>query len=218
MGGITDLSPMRSWSLLCLFLPLAILAQEGRHGPRVGLALSNQTVGGLFQNTSNLMAGPLVGWHVEAPLHPQVSLMPELLWLRKGAVIRNPAQSTRSRTTLNYLEVPLLVKVSTDKAADGLYLLAGPSFGYLLGGRYQSWLNGQQVIDQRYQVAESNRRFQFSGLVGMGMEGPRMAFDVRAQTSLTPFDRFVRVQNVVYSLTLAYRLGGAKAMGSGPED
>lgn len=209
---------MRHWSTLLLIVPFLSVAQEGHHGPRAGLALSTQTVGGLFQNTSNLMAGPLVGWHFEAPLHPQVSLMPEVLWLRKGAVIRNPAQSTRSRTTLNYLEVPLLVKVSTDKAADGLYLLAGPSLGYLVGGRYQSWLNGQQVIDQRYQLEDSNRRFQFSGLVGMGMEGPRMAFDVRAQTSLTPFDRFVRVQNVVYALTLAYRLGGAKAEEIDPEE
>jgi hypothetical protein len=194
------------------------LAQDGHHGPRVGLALATQSVGGLFQNTNNLLAGPLVGWHFEAPLHPQVSLMPEVLWLRKGFVVRNPAQSTRSRTTLNYVEVPLLVKVSTDKAADGIYLLAGPSFGYLMSGRYQSWLNGQQVIDQRYQLASGDRRFQFSGVVGMGMEGPRMAFDVRAQTSLAPFERLTRMRNVVYALTFAYRLGGTKPARTGGEE
>lgn len=208
---------MRCWSILFLLLAGMAHAQEGRHGPRAGLALATQSVGGLFQNTNDLLAGPLIGWHFEAPLHPQVSLMPEVLWLTKGAVVRNPAQSTRSRSTFRYLEVPLLVKVSTDKAADGLYLLAGPSMGYLLSGRFQSWLNGQQVTDQRYQLADSNRRFQVSGLVGMGMEGPRMAFDVRAQTSLTAFDRFVRLQNVVYALTLAYRLGGPKA-GDAPPD
>ncbi|MCB0765225.1 MAG: porin family protein [Flavobacteriales bacterium] len=200
----------RILSAIFLLASTCLFAQEGHHGPRVGLGLATQSVGGLFQNTNDLLAAPLFGWHFEAPLHPQVSLMPEVLWITKGSVVRNPAQSTRSKTTLRYLEVPLLIKVSTDKAADGLYLLAGPSMGYLLSSRYRNWLNGDLVIDSPYELQNSSRRFQFNGVVGMGMEGPRMAFDIRAQTSLTPFERLPRIQNVVYALTVAYRLGGSK--------
>lgn len=181
---------------------------QGHQGPRVGFGMATQSNGQLFGNTSNLLLGPLLGWHFEAPLHQQVSLMPEILWMTKGYLVRNPALATRERSTFRYLEVPLLVKISTDKGEDGMYLLVGPSAGYFLSGRFQRWLNGELNTDIKYDLTDSNRRFQFSGVVGMGMEGDRWAFDVRAQTSLTPFDRFQRVQNVVYALTVGYRIAG----------
>lgn len=183
---------------------------QGHQGPRVGFGMATQSSGALFGNTSNLLFGPLLGWHFEAPVHPQVSIMPEVLWMTKGFVVRNPAQGTRARATFHYLEVPLGIKVSTDRAADGLYLLFGPSMGYYLRGRYQNWLNGELIQDVKYDLSSSQNRFQFSGMVGMGMEGERWSFDVRAQTSLTPFDRLQRVQNVVYALTVAYRIPGKK--------
>src|SRR5688572_29980095 len=107
---------MRTLSL-CVLACMTLLAsgQEsqpllpGHQGPRFGVGLATQSVGGLFQNSSDLLPGPLLGWHFEAPLHPQVSLMPEILWMVKGAVVRNQAQSTRSRTSLHYLEVPVSV-------------------------------------------------------------------------------------------------------------
>ncbi|MBK9177598.1 MAG: PorT family protein [Flavobacteriales bacterium] len=185
---------------------------EGRNGPRLGIGLATQTAGGLFQNTTDMLIGPVVGWHFEAPLHWQVSLMPEILYMTKGSVVRNPTLGVRTRSTFRYLEVPLLVKISTDRQADGMYLLAGPSAGYFLSGRYQSWLNGQQNTDVQYDLSNNERRFQFSVVFGMGMEGNRWAFDVRAQSSVTPFDRLVRVQNQVYALTMAYRMGGKKPM------
>lgn len=202
---------MRGLLLLPFLLsavPLFAQLPPGHQGPRFGLGLATQSVGGLFQNTQNLLVGPLLGWHFEAPLHEQVSLMPEVLWMTKGAVVRNTAQDVRTRTALHYIEVPVLVKVSTDRDADGLYLLIGPSLGYLVAGRYQMWQYGEQVTDTKYQLEDSQNRFQFSGAVGMGMEGPKWAFDVRAQTSLTPFDAMTNVQNVVYALTFAYRIEG----------
>ncbi|MBL0126194.1 MAG: PorT family protein [Flavobacteriales bacterium] len=180
----------------------------GHHGPRIGLGMATQSTGGLFQNTNDLLLGPIIGWHFEIPLHPQVILQPEVLWMTKGFVIRNPAQGVRSRSTFRYLEVPLLLKISTDKQPDGMYLIGGPSMGYFLSGRYQQWLNGQLNTDVKYDLGSNNNRFQFSAVLGMGMEGPKWGFDVRAQTSVTPFERLIRVQNVVYALTFSYRMGG----------
>jgi len=197
-------------SLLATLLTFGLHAQDVRMGPRVGIGLAAQSVGGLFQNTSNLMPAPLFGWHFEVPLHPQVSFTPEVLYMTKGFMVRNPFLATRDQSIYRYLEVPLLAKVSIDKKSDGMFLLIGPSLGYFLSGRFRSWLDGEQILDFKYNLSTSERRFQFSGLVGLGMEGHRWGFDVRAQTSLTPFDRFVRSQNVVYALTLAYRMGGEK--------
>ncbi|MBK8500302.1 MAG: PorT family protein [Flavobacteriales bacterium] len=218
---------MRFWPLsviLCMSLSATAQTQErpaflqGHQGPRIGFGMASQSSGALFGNSSNLLFGPLGGWHFEAPLHPQMSLMPEVLYMAKGFVVRNPAQGTRSRSVYRYLEVPLLLKISTDKGEDGMYLLAGPSVGYFLSGRTQTWLNGQLNTDIKYDLTDSNRRLQFSGVVGMGMEGDRWAFDVRAQTSLTPFDSFQRVQNVVYALTIAHRIPGKKPPAREKED
>ena len=191
---------------------------HAQHGPRVGLGLATQSVGGLFQNTSNLLVGPVIGWHFEGKIHPQFSIMPEVLYLNKGYSFRNPAQASRSRTTMRYLEVPVLAKISLDQQPDGIYLLVGPSVGYFLSGRHKTWQENQLLYDQRYSFPSTGRRLDFSALVGMGIEGPRWAFDGRAQTSLTPFERFQRLQNIVYSFTVAYRLGGDRDRKEPEED
>ncbi|MBP6312212.1 MAG: porin family protein [Flavobacteriales bacterium] len=200
-------------SILFTFVLLAgsCFAQEGgHHGPRLGLGMATQTTGALFQNSSNLRLAPVLGWYIEAPLHEQVGLMVEALWLTKGSAYRNPANSTRSRNTYRYAELPVLLKVSVNKDPNGLFLLAGPSLGYLLSGRIESWTNGDKTLDVKYSRANGQNRFQFSGLVGIGIESESLTFDVRAQTSLTPFDRFARIQNVVYAVTVGYRFSTKK--------
>ena len=150
------------------------------------------------------------GWYIEAPLHQQVGLLVEALWLTKGSAYRNPAISNRTQNTYRYIEIPFLAKISTNKEPNGLFLLIGPSFGYLVSSRYKSWTNGVKIDDIKIDLTNSQRRFQFSGLAGIGLESERMTFDVRAQTSLTPFDRLLRVQNVVYAVTVGYRFSTKK--------
>lgn len=192
-----------------LFLPLALLlgaaVAQSRHGPRLGLGLATQSVGGLFQNTSNLMPAPLFGWGYEAQVHEQVFIMPELLWMTKGAVTRNQTQKTRSRTALHYLELPVMAKISTDAKPDGVFLTVGPSIGYYVGGNYKSWLDGDLVSDIDYDASSSDNRWQFSMAVGMGYDQPRWYFEIRAQSSLTPFSATTDVQNIVYAVAFGWR-------------
>lgn len=209
---------MRTLSILFvpLLLSTSVMAQESaappaelqaKMGPRLGIGLAAQSVGGLFQNTSNLMPAPVFGWHFDLPIHRQVSISPELLYMTKGVSARNPAQAVRTRSTFRYLELPVLVKVHIEKnRSDGMFLLVGPSMGYFMGGRFKQWTDGELQLDGKYTLPPNGQRLQFSGLVGMGMEGDRWGFDVRAQTSVTPFERYTRIQNVVYAITLAYRL------------
>jgi hypothetical protein len=153
------------------------------------------------------MPGPVLGWHFDLPIHPQMSIMPELLWMTKGTVSRNQTQSIRSKSTYRYLEMPISLKVHMDKnKQDGLFLVAGPSIGYYLNGNYKQWESGNLTIDADYTLPADGQRWQFSGLVGMGMEGDKWSFDVRAQTSFTPLESFTQAQNVVYSITFAYRI------------
>lgn len=188
-----------------LFLPLVASAQN-IHGPRLGMSLATQSVGGLFQNTSNLLPGVVLGYGMELPLHPQFVIMPELLWLKKGAAVRNPAQQTRSRASFNYLELPILVKVSTDAKPGGLFLTIGPSVGYYVSGRFKQWLDGELKQDFKYDLSTTDNRWQFSAAVGMGTDMKKTSFEFRAQTSLTPFSVTLQTQNIVYQLVFAWRI------------
>lgn len=154
----------------------------------------------------------MVGWFFEAPVHPQVSIMPEILYMTKGYNSRNQAQGARYRTTLRYLEIPLGIKVSTSKDTDGMYLIFGPSMGYFLKGRDQTWTNGQETAERTYTSLPSPQgRFQTSAFAGFGMEGDKWSFDVRTQASFQAFNKYqTGGQNVNYSLTFAYRIAGKK--------
>ncbi|MBL7940875.1 MAG: PorT family protein [Flavobacteriales bacterium] len=187
-----------------LFLP-ALVSAQSLHGPRLGLSLATQSVGGLFQNTDNLLPGVALGYGAEFPMHPQFIIMPELLWLTKGAIVRNQAQLTKSRTTLHYLELPVMVKIGTDAKPGGIFLTVGPSIGYFVSGHYKTWYNGEVTQDSKYDLQGSDNRFQFSGAVGMGTDMERVSFEFRAQTSFTPFSSTLQTQNIVYQLTFAWR-------------
>lgn len=176
------------------------------HGPRLGFSLATQSVGGLFQNTSNLLPAPVIGYGVELPMHPQFIIMPELLWMTKGAVVRNPAQLTRSRTALHYLELPVLAKISTDAKPGGLFLTIGPSLGYYVAGRYREWYNGERTRDFKYDLQQTDNRFQISAAFGIGVDWKRTSFEGRAQTSLTPFSSTFLTQNIVYQFTVGWRI------------
>lgn len=202
---MNELRAMRPLSLLPSLLASMVTFAQDVHGPRLGMSLATQSVGGLFQNTDNLLPGVTFGYGAEFAMHPQFIFMPELLWLTKGAVVRNQAQLTKSRSTYHYLELPLMVKVGTDAKPGGIFLTIGPSLGYFLSGNYKAWYNDELTTDIQYDLQESDNRFQFSGAVGMGTDMKRTSFEFRAQTSFTPFSATLQTQNIVYQLTFAWR-------------
>jgi len=216
-GGKCDLRRMRLiTSLLFGFLAYSACAQ---HGPRVGIGLATRGPG-VFGGSTAMLPGPLLGWHVEARLHPQVSFVPEVLWMTKGSFARDPALGASTTLTMRFVEVPLLLKISTDKKPNGLFILAGPGLGWFVRGREQRFLNGSLTFDQPVVLADNERRSQFSITLGFGMEGQRWGFDARGQSSTGLFDPIIRPQNQVYALTVYCRLNnpppekGAKV----PED
>lgn len=210
---MADLCAMRSLTATLatlLFAAFAYGQNPPMHmGPRIGLGLATQSVGGFFRNTNDLMPAPVLGWHFEFAFHPQLSIMPEVLWMSKGFSVRNPAETTRTRAAFRYLEMPVLFKIHMEKKKfdEGLYLLVGPSLGYFLNGRSRTWKERDLIFDDIYnEPRNGGRRLEFSGVIAMGKEWARTAFDIRAQSSIAPFEKLTNVRNVVYSATWAYRL------------
>lgn len=194
-------------SLMALLLLTCASTALGQHGPRIGIGMATQGPGTFGGSTANMLPGLLAGWHAEAKLHPQMSLVPEVLWMSKGSYVRNPAQGASTLLLLRYVEVPILLKISTDRKPEGMFLLGGFSLGWFIRGQERRWLNGNLVWDEPYRLADTQRRSQLSLNLGAGMESRRWTFDVRGMSSISPFDPLVRLQNQVYALTVAYRMG-----------
>ena len=207
MPPTSDLRTVRLVLLLTLFsLNTGLNAQ---HGPRVGFGLATRGPGVFGGSKADMMPAPLFGWHVEARLHDQVSFMPEVLWMTKGSYVRNPALRSSTILTMRYVEVPLLLKVSTDKKPNGMFILIGPGLGWFIQGREQRYLNGEKNYDEPIKIDDIGRRSQFSVTLGFGLEGRRFGFDVRGQSSTGLFDPIVRPQNQVYAITVTYRFNSA---------
>lgn len=203
---LTNFDRMKRTALSSILVAFGMtMMAQYYHGPRLGLGLATQSVGGLFQNTGDLLPAPVFGWGLDFPLHPQFSIMPELLWLTKGAVVRNPAEDTHSRTVFRYLELPIMVKIGTDAQPGGILITAGPSIGYFVSGHYKSWLGGDLIDDVDYDLSESDNRWDFSGAVGIGFDQKKWTFEMRAQSSLTPFSSVTEVHNIVYQFVFAWR-------------
>lgn len=190
---------------ITLLLPLSMFAQEPRNGPKVGLGIGTQTAGQFLSWSGLPKLGYIVGWSFEAPLTSQVSLLIEPMYIGKGSVTVNSQFKTRSSIALNYLEMPLMLKVSTNPDPQGLFLSGGLMYGYLLHGKIKNFQDGRLMSSYDFSPNSATNRGQWSAALGLGHEMGHWMVELRGQSSLNAFDRFIRSHNVVYSVQVAWR-------------
>ena len=190
---------------LLLLLPFVLAAQESRNGPKLGIGIASQTAGQFLAWSGLPKVGPIVGWSFEAPVTTQLSLLIEPMFIGKGSVTVNSMYKTRSSIALNYLEMPLLLKLSTDPDPPGMYLSGGLMYGYLLYGKIKNYQYGNLISEYNFNPSGNTNRSQWSAALGLGREAGHWLFELRGQSSLNTFDRFVRSHNVVYSFQVAWR-------------
>lgn len=192
-------------ALLLLSAPAS--AQESRNGPKLGFGIGTQVIGKFFGWSGQPKIGPVVGWSFEAPLTEQVSLLIEPMYIGKGSVTVNPQWKTRTSIAMNYLEMPVLVKVSTSPDPQGLYLSGGLMYGYFLHGKIRNFKEGKLESSVEFSPVGTQHRGQFSAALGLGHEKGHWMYEIRAQSSLTTFDPVVRSRYLVYSFQVAWRFG-----------
>lgn len=109
-----------------------------------------------------------------------VSINPEFHWLQKGAKIEdlNGSVGEVSRT-FNYLEIPLLVKLTFGEGTS-FFLFAGPSVGYLLDGTDKDMDGHTNDIDLDFYT-----RTEWGAHVGGGIGLGPIKIDVRYIFGLT---------------------------------
>ncbi len=83
--------------------------------------------------------GLMLGAAVEIPIKNSFSLQPEILYIQKG--VKSSASeddfSYEYKETVNYLEIPVLFKVSFGEGTK-FYVNAGPSLAFAIGGKWTS--------------------------------------------------------------------------------
>ena len=192
--------------LLALLVPFIVNAQV-RQGPRLGLAVATQTAGQFLQWQGLPKLGPIVGWSWDVPYTHQVHVLIEPMLMSKGSWIRNNQLNQNTFITQRYIDLPILMKLELDTAQGGTYLSGGVVYGYWIYYKRVDKQDGQLLFEQVYNLNQPNvRRGQWSVALGLGRNGKRMGWELRAQTSVTPFDRLIRSQNLVFGLHLTYRL------------
>lgn len=191
--------------LIVTFLPLSMAAQEFRHGPKLGIGASTQSYGQFLAWNGQPKLGPLVGWSFELPVTTQISLLIEPMYIAKGIRSVNSYYKTRTSITYNYLEIPVLLKISTNPDPQGLFLTGGLLYGYFLGGREKDFEYGNLINNYTFPGTSSTNRSQLSAALGIGHEQGSWMWEVRAESSLNTFDPVVSSHNIVYSFQVAWR-------------
>lgn len=201
------MSLCRSGLLLLWLVPCSLWAQVSRNGPQVGLGMGTQTIGKFLGWAGQPKLGVVAGWNFEIPVTGQVSLLLEPMYIGKGSVTVNNREKTRNSIALNYLEMPLMVKVSVSPEPQGVYLSGGIMYGYLLHGKQKDYKHGQLVREHAFTPVGSDNRSQWSAGFGLGMEKGHWLYELRAQGSLNLTSPVVRSHFVVYSVQVAWRFG-----------
>lgn len=191
--------------LLSALLPLALTAQV-RHSVFAGPSIATVTAGQFLSWNGLPKLGLAAGYRLSYPWTSQVRIDGELMYINKGSWVRNAQLDQNTFTTLSYLEVPVLLDLDLDTIPDGLFLKGGVVYGYWLSGSTRTTQQGQEISNFTYDLSGPNvRRSQWSVALALGKQGPKWAWEVRGQSSVTPFDSLVRSQNLVFSILLSYR-------------
>lgn len=191
--------------LLCVCGVPALLhaqAPTSRNGPKIGLSMASISGGSFLSWSGQPKFGPLVGWSFEAPLANQASLLIEPMLMSKGSVSVNSTLKTRSSVSQTYLEMPLMLKLSTNPDPQGVFLSAGIIYGYFLRGKVRNYQNGTLLSEYAFSTAQKNS--QWSMGLGLGREKGNWLWEVRAQNSFR-FSRYITAHNIVMSLQVAWR-------------
>ncbi|HWK08344.1 MAG TPA: porin family protein [Puia sp.] len=163
-------------TLLILGLSMSVFSQDNteKHTddpvPRIGLkgGLSIATL--IKTNDNNFSSMPLYGFNggavIQLPLGRIIALQPEVLFSQKGyrASGSDLTGDYNYRRYLNFLDIPLLLRVNASKS---LGILVGPQYSYLLA-THTKFNSGGTSYEQTVNNENDNiTKNIFGGVIGL---------------------------------------------------
>jgi hypothetical protein len=172
---------------------------QAQIGFRAGVLISKQEFqnGDLNQNVKSKFGGD-IALVTEFPKGSPVTIGPEFHWLQKGAKIEDlSGPIDESIRTFNYIEIPVLLRIHLGP----VFLLGGPSAGYLLDGTDKDMDGNTNDIDLDFY-----KRTEFGAHVGGGISFGPLCADIRYIVGLTNIfddDTALRILNRGYGAGLS---------------
>ncbi len=208
---------MKKQVFLAAGLLLASLSAQAQISliPKAGVTLSSISYGD-EANDQAAKVGFVGGLGVDIGIVENFfSVQPELLFIQKGE--KYSAGGVETKATLNYLEVPVLAKVSFGGELIKAYVNAGPSLSMGLTGKNKveggeragetdirfgdASNDGRRYLDSRFDFG-----LQFGGGIGIGIGPGAVLADVRYGLGLTDLTDANRSKNRAFAFTLGYAI------------
>lgn len=152
-----------------------------------------------------------------------LSLQPEIIYSQKGFAVKESGIVDYDGTyRLDYIEIPVLLKTTFGSGLLEIYLNAGPTFGYFLGGRVKgSWnLLIQEEINKSIKFTEEPKELQDVNAnrieVGIGVGGglnigitkfTKVVLDYRYGDAFTNYSKDYKSKNKTNALVLGLQMG-----------
>jgi hypothetical protein len=140
---------------LTLGVASAAQAQSARFGVKAGASLTSLT--GDDTDNAKYKFGFNGGVMANFALNDMFSIQPEVLYSMKGA----KADGRDSRVNLNYIDIPVLAKISTGET--GLFFELGPQIGFLASAKAKE-------NDTSIDVKDAFKSVDFGYAAGLGFQ------------------------------------------------
>jgi hypothetical protein len=186
--------------------PAPARAQGLEVGVKGGLNVATITFSGNDAGPSlDPRIGAVVGGFVTLPIAAWIEVQPEVLYAMKGGTLDD--RGVESHVDLDYLDVPVLARISRRGAGRRHYYVAGgPSFGLRLRARSRvDFGSSTEEID----ISDDLERLDLGIAVGGGVAFGAIVFDGRYTFGLTDIDRDktddVTMKNRTISVTVGVK-------------
>jgi hypothetical protein len=182
---------------LTLGVASAAQAQSARFGVKAGASLTSFT----GSNTDGLKNkfGFNGGVMANFALNDMFSVQPEVLYSMKGTKFDGGGDL---RLTANYIDVPVLAKVST--GATGLFFELGPQVGFLASAKLKDDSNSVDAKDGYKSV-------DFGYAAGLGFQaesGPMVGLRYNGGFTSIDKDSNTKLRNSAFQLYVGFLFGG----------
>jgi hypothetical protein len=158
-------------------------------GIRGGLNVANVSESPDDDELTDSRNGLALGGFVTIPVNEMFMIQPEALFMMKGD--REDAGDATAKVKLNYIEVPVLAKVSfMPQAAANPSIFVGPSIGFNTTAKMEVEGTGTP-LDGEMDVKDNTKSIDFGVVFGGGLDipvgdgGQTVGFDVRYTLGLT---------------------------------
>jgi hypothetical protein len=176
-------------------------------GVKGGVNLATQNISGEGAGDDDgLTSFPalVAGVFMTFPLASWLELQPEVLYSVKGS--RFEGSGFKSTALIDYLEVPMLARVSRRGGGLGFYAAGGPYAAFRLRARTRTTFSG---ATEEIDIGDDTEAFDYGLSIGGGVEWRRLVFDGRYLYGLQEVDKdqsdSLKITNRAISITAGFK-------------